>query len=108
MTDTTFDLGTNSQVPLSAIDTDANGNVMTGVPTVFSVPDSTVVTLTDNGDGTATAVRVSKDAGGVVITATATNADGTTASGTLNLTLASQVPPVVDVTNVEIVPGIPS
>ncbi len=108
MADATFDLGTNTQVPLSTILTDDDGDLMTGVPTVFSVPDSTVVTLTDNGDGTATAVRVSKDAGSVVITATATNADGTTASGTLTLSLASQVPPVEDVTGVEIVPGIPS
>lgn len=108
MTDNSFDLGTFSQVPISAIDTDVDGNVVTGVTTVFSVPDSTVVTLQDQSDGTTVAVRATKDAGSVVITGTVTNADGTTASGTLTLSLSAIVPPVPDVTNVELVPGTPS
>jgi len=108
MNDTTFDLGTNAQVPISAIDTAADGSVVTGATTVFSVPDSTVVTLQDQSDGTTVAVRATKDAGSVVISGTVTNADGTTATGTLTLSLAAVVPPVVDVTGVELVPGTPS
>lgn len=108
MADTTFDLGVFSEVPISAVTTDADGDVLTGVPTVFSVPDSTVVTLQDQSDGTTVAVRATKDAGSVVITGTVTNADGTSASGTLTLTLSALVPPVEDVTSVELVPGTPS
>src|ERR1035437_817825 len=108
MTDATFDLGTNAQVPISAIDTDASGSVVTGAKTVFSVPDSTVVTLQDQADGTTVAVRVANTSGSVVVTGTVTNADGTTATGTLTLSLGAQVPPVTDVTSVELVPGTPS
>ena len=108
MTDTPFDLGTFSEVPISAIDTDTNGNVVTGVSTVFSAPDSTIVTLQDQSDGTTVAVRATKDAGSVVITGTVTNADGTTASGTLTLSLSATTPVVSGVTSVELVPGTPS
>ena len=108
MTDTPFDLGTFSEVPISAIDTDTNGNVVTGVPTVFSAPDNTVVTLQDQSDGTTVAVRATKDAGSVVITGTVTNADGTTASGTLTLSLSAVATVVSGVTSVELVTGTPS
>src|ERR1035437_3538483 len=84
MSDTPFDLNTYSQVPISAITTDVNGNLVTGVPTVFSTPDSTVVTLQEQSDGTTVATRVTKDASSVVITGTVTNADGTTACGALS------------------------
>ena len=106
--DSTFDLGKFSQVPVSAVDTDASGNVVAGATTVFSTSDATVVTLQQQDDGSTIAVRVSNDAGSVVITGTVTNADGTTATGTLTLTLGAVVPPVDDVVSVELVPGIPS
>ena len=75
---------------------------------MFTSSDSTVLTLTDQADGTTIALRATKSSGSVTVTATATNADGTTAVGTLSITFSAQVPPVVDVSNVEIVPGIPS
>ena len=108
MSDTPFDLSTYSQVPISSITTDVNGNLVTVVPTVFSAPDSTVVTLQEQSDGTTVATRVTKDASSVVITGTVTNADGTTASGTLTLSLSAVAPVVSGVTSVELVPGTPS
>src|ERR1035437_3174683 len=108
MSDTPFDLSTYSQVPISAITTDVNGNLVTGVPTVFSTPDSTVVTLQEQSDGTTVATRVTNDASSVVITGTVTNADGTTASCTLTLSLSATTPVVSGVTSVELVPGTPS
>ena len=108
MSDTTFDLGTSNQVPITVVATDANGNVVPNVVSVFNESDSTVVTLQVQPDGSAIAVRVSASAGSVVISATVTNPDGSTATGTLTLSLAEQVPVVPNVVNVEIVPGIPS
>jgi hypothetical protein len=108
MTDSTFDLGTFTQVPISAIATDAAGNVVSGAKTVYSTSDSTVVTLQDQPDGTTVAVRVSSAAGTVTVTGTVTNADGTSASGSLTLTLGSGTTGAGNVANVELVAGIPS
>lgn len=109
MSDTTFDLWTNTQVPLSVLATDANDALVEEVPmAVFTSSDDTTVTVHDNGDGTAVAVRVKVDAGSAVVSAKVTNADGTEATGTLTITLAAQTVPVPNVVNVEIVPGIPS
>ena len=112
MSDTTFDLRTSTQVPISAIATDAVGSVVVGAKTVFSVPDSTVVTLSDQSDGSTVAIRVANTAGTVVVTGVVTNADGTTATGTLTLSLSGGTTPPPpyssNVTNVELVPGTPS
>src|ERR1035437_445030 len=108
MSDSTFDLGTFTQVPISAIVTDASGNVLSD-KTVFSTPDSSVVTLQDQADGTTVAVRVSSASGTVTVTGTVTNADGTTASGTLTLSLSSGSGTGTGAAaNVELVAGIPS
>lgn len=109
VSDSTFDLGTFSQLPISVVDTDASGNLVQGAPNaVFTASDATVVTLSDQPDGSTVAVRVSDSAGSVVITATVTNADGSSASGTLTLSLAAVVQPVANVTDVQLVPGTPS
>src|ERR1035437_3897972 len=47
MSDSTFDLGTYTQVPITPIVTDVSGNVLTGTKTVYSTPDASVVTLQD-------------------------------------------------------------
>lgn len=108
VTDTTFDLGTNTSVPLSAIATDADGNVLS-LPTEYSVDDPSLVNLTDNGDGTAEAARASADAAGSVkITAVVTNPDGSTITGTLSFSLSAQAAPPANAVNVEIVPGQPT
>jgi hypothetical protein len=112
MTDSTFSLGGNqTQVPLSAIDTDANGALVTGAPAaVWASEDETIISLKDQGDGTVTATRVAAAGGTVTVTATVTNADGSTAVGTLVLTVAAAGVggSVGNVANVEIVPGIAS
>ena len=108
MSDNSFDLGTFTQVPISAIVTDASGNVLSD-KTVFTTPDSSVVTLQDQADGTTVAVRVSSASGSVTVTGTVTNADGTTASGTLTLSLGSGTGTGTGAAaNVELVAGIPS
>lgn len=105
MSDTTFDLGTFSQVPLTVVDKDAAGDVVPGVSAVLTSSDPTVLTLQDQADGTTLALRATKNAGTVTVSAVVTNADGTTATGTLTITLASAFG---DVTDVTIVPGTPS
>lgn len=108
MANQTFDLGTFSTVPLSAIAGDANGDAVSGLPTGWSVDDAATITLTDNGDGTAVVVRATAGAGTATVTATVTNPDGTSVSGTLTLTLSAQVAPPADAVDVTIVPGTPS
>lgn len=110
MSDSTFDLGTFSQVPLSAVQTTADGTVVPGGPVTWASGDETVLTLEDNGDGTVTAIRAITGPGGVTVTATVTNADGSSASGTIALTLSDTTPPPPPdvVTDVAIVPGTPS
>lgn len=103
-----FDLGTFDKVPLSFLGTDINGNLVPGVKPLVESSDPTVVTLSDNGDGTATAARVTADAGTVTITATVTNPDGSTASGEMTLSLGSKTAPPTDVVDIEIVAGQPS
>lgn len=65
MSDTSFDLGTNTQVPLSTSSVDAAGNPVEGVGIVWESSDPSVVTLEDQGDGTVIAVRAVKSAGSV-------------------------------------------
>lgn len=108
MSNTTFDLGTNSSVPLTVIETDANGAPVAGNKPVVTSSDESVVSITDNGDGTFTAVRVTQNAGSVLITATVTNDSGTVVSGTLSLSVGAILPPPVEVADVQIVPGTPS
>lgn len=108
MSDTSFDLGTNSQVPLSTSSVDAAGNPVEGVGIVWSSSDPNVVTLEDQGDGTVIAVRAVKSAGSVSITATVTDANGNSATGSLNLTVADQGTGSGAISDVTIVPGTPS
>ena len=59
--DVVMDLQADKQVPLSIEYTDELGNVVetpSGATTVFTVDDPTIINLTDNGDGTATAAAV--------------------------------------------------
>lgn len=104
MTDSTFDLGTNTSVPLTAVATDAAGNDATG-PIVFSGDGN--VGITDNGDGTALATRNDAGATTATITATVTNPDGTTVTGTLTISIAAQVAPSGNAVDVQIIPGTP-
>jgi hypothetical protein len=110
VSDQTFDLGTNTSVPLATIQSDSSGNILIpGEAVVWTSDDESVITLTDNGDGTVTAVRVSADGGSVSVHASVTNADGSVVEGTISLSLAAQGAGggngVADVT---IVPGTPS
>jgi hypothetical protein len=114
MTASTFTLtAAQSKFPISFIDTDANSAIVTGAVNVASSSDESVLTVTDNGDGTSTVARVGVSGGTATISATVTNASGTSATGTLVV----NVDPTSggggggatgDVTDVEIVPGIAS
>jgi hypothetical protein len=108
MSDQTFDLGANSKVPLTAIGTDATGAVVPGAVAVFTSSDETILTLQTQADGSTIAARVAASAGSVTVSAKVTNPDGSTATGTLTVSLAAAGAPSTNVTNVEIVPGIAS
>jgi hypothetical protein len=110
VTDATFALtGSQSQFPISFIDTDANSAIVTGAVNVASSSDETVLTIADNGDGTSTVARVSAAGGTATISATVTNADGSSATGTLTVSVApAGTGGSGNVTDVEIVPGIAS
>jgi hypothetical protein len=59
--DLIMDLMADKQVPLSVEWTDEVGNVVTapvGATITYTVDDPTIINLTDNGDGTATAAAV--------------------------------------------------
>jgi hypothetical protein len=59
--DLIMDLQSDKQVPLSIEWTDELGNVVTapaGATVTYTVDDPTIINLTDNGDGTATAAAV--------------------------------------------------
>ncbi len=102
-------LGTETTIPLSTVETAADGSVIDPeVPAVWSVDDSTVLTLNDQSDGSTLAVRVSKSAGQATVTATVTNPDGSVQAGTIALTVDAVGGGAVDVADVEIVPGVHS
>ena len=106
-----FDLGAFNKVPLTVISTDAAGNLVSGATPVLTSADETVITIQDDGAGNKVAVRVASTAGTATITATVTNADGSSVQGTLSLTLGAAgtgTPPAGGVANVQIVPGTPS
>ena len=111
MASATFDLGTNNQVPLTFVETDANGNLVTpGVAPVVTSSDETVAVIVDDGAGNKSAVRVAQTAGSVTVTATVTNPSGSVVSGTLALTLGAVGGGTGpgEVADITIVPGIPS
>jgi hypothetical protein len=113
VSDGTFDLGANSEVPITVIPSDAAGNEVTGVTPVVTSSDETVVTIDTAADGTTLVARISKDTGTATVTATFTKSDGTSVAGTLFLTLTPAGGTgggtgVDSIVNVEIVPGIPS
>lgn len=112
MSDSTFSLGSYKQVPLTVIGTDASGNVVTSAapnPSVVS-SDTTLVTVAEQVDGSFVAARVGATAGTVVITATITNADGTSATGSLTIALdaVGSGTTSANVTSVQIVAGVPA
>jgi hypothetical protein len=113
VSDTTYDLGANAQVPITVLASDAAGSPVTGVTPVVTSSDETVVTIGSAADGTTLAVRATQSSGTATVTATFTKSDGSTVAGTLSLTLAPAGGTgggsgVDAITNVEIVPGIPS
>lgn len=88
--DATMDLQADKQVALSVEYTDEVGNPV-GAPAdataTFTVDDPTIINLTDNGDGTATAAAV-----GALGTATvhvATTVDGTEVTGDLAIVVVA-------------------
>jgi hypothetical protein len=109
MAPATFDLGTFSKVPLTFVEVDANGNLVTpGVAPVVTSSDETIAVIVDDGAGNKSVARVAQTAGSVTVTATVTNADGSTATGTLALTLAAVGGGTTsNVADITIVPGIP-
>lgn len=91
----------NATGSLRATEVDAAGVEVTGadaVPVTFAIDDDTVLTLTDNGDGTATVENVTPPAVGstAVVTASATLPDGTTAQGSVAIDVVSG--PVASIT----------
>ena len=111
MTDSTFSLGAaETQVPISFIDTDVNGALVTGAKNVTSSSDTTVATVIDQPDGTSVVARVGVAGGTATISGTVTNPDGSSATGTLAVTIApaGSGGGSGNVANVEIVPGIAS
>jgi hypothetical protein len=111
MSNTTFDLGANSQVPLTVIPTDAAGNLVTGAIPVVASSDETVVTIGTAADGTTLVTRVTKSSGTATVKATFTKSDGSSVEGTIVLTLSpvgAAGNPADAIANVELVPGIAS
>lgn len=96
----------HQQVTLTPEFVDAAGNVVTGPAAgvlAWSTSDPAIITVTDNGDGSATAVTT-----GTLGTATVTLSDDTDADGTPNF-LGSIALDVVTgaVTGINLVPGTP-
>jgi len=110
MSDGAFDLGTATSVPLSVTELDAAGAAIEPpVAPAWKSDDEMTLSLTDNGDGTVTAVRVSALGGTVTVHATVNNPDGSSATGSLAISLTPQAPPpVAVVADVAIVPGTPT
>ena len=105
--DTTFNLANLKSVPLTTVASDANGTVVEGITPSMTVSDETIATLETAADGTVSLVRVAQTSGTVVVTATVTNADGSTATGTLTVSLDAVTTGALVVTDIEIVPGTP-
>jgi hypothetical protein len=98
-----FQLHDSEQVLLSVAATDAEGNP-SGATIAFSSSDDTIVAVTDNGDGTALAVASPGAAGlgSATVSVTATDADGSTASGAFDIEVIPG-----DTVAVNITPGTP-
>lgn len=81
-----MDLGADQQVPLSVQWTDELGNPVgspVGASYTYVVDDTTIINLTDNGDGTAIAAATGTlGTANVNLTATV---NGSTLTGTLNI-----------------------
>lgn len=90
-----WDIGASGT--FSAVADDAQGNQVK-VPIAFTTDDPTILAVTDNNDGTCSAVAVA--AGTTNLTGTATNPDGTTAVGTFPITVNPAATP--DATSVTI------
>lgn len=90
-----MELKDTQSVVLTASATDAAGKATT--PTFsFAVSDPTILSLVDNGDGTALVSAL--DTGTTDVTATATDADGGTASGSISITVVAGPTTTVTVT----------
>lgn len=90
-TDIVMDLQADKQVTLSGEYTDEVGNPVAapdGAAVTYSVDDPTSVTLTDNGDGTATAAATGV-LGVANVHAAADFGDGRTASGDLQIVVVA-------------------
>lgn len=96
-----FELKDNEKVVLTAVATDVNGNP-TAATLAFTSGDEAIVSLVDNGDGTA--VASAAGLGLVTVTAVATDPDGTQVSGTLDIEVTAHFEHTVSVT---ITPGVP-
>lgn len=97
----------NQNVTLSVSGTDVKGNpvdLTTGGTLTFTVDDDSILTLTDNGDGTASIAAV-----GPLGTATVTVSDDTDVDGTPNFQGSLAVDVVASgVTGIVIEPGTPT
>jgi hypothetical protein len=116
MTDSSATLpAANTQLPLTAIGTNAEGAIVAGVMPIWSEKDGTVQ-LNPQSDGSVIAQRVGVDAGVAEITATFVNtiasADGSfltvVATVTVTVEAVGGVTPDSIVTDLTIVPGQPS
>jgi hypothetical protein len=99
-----MELQNTDKVLLTAVAKDAQGNV-TVATLAFTSSDDTIVSLVDNGDGTAEAFSGLE--GTATITATATDPDGKTVDGTLDITVVAVVVPPPPTETVEVTAGTP-
>ena len=99
-----FSLLNTDKVLLTATPRDAAGNV-TAATIAFASSDDSVVSLVDNGDGTAEAV--SGLVGTATVTATATDADGAQVQGTLDIEVSEVVVTPEPTVTVDIEAGTP-
>ena len=99
-----FTLQNTDKVLLTAVARDAQGNVTLAI-LAFATSDDTIVSLVDNGDGTAEAFSGLE--GVATVTATATDPDGAQVTGTLDIEVVAVVVPPEPTAIVEVTAGTP-
>jgi hypothetical protein len=104
MSDATIGATENS-VPFTVIASNSGtGDVLT-LPTVTTVDDASVASITDNGDGSGVVTRADAAGGSATLTATVTNPDGTTVVVTAVVTIEAQSATAENADTAEIVFG---
>jgi hypothetical protein len=100
-----FPLLTTEQVAVSAVATAADGSTDTNAKISFGSADNGIITVVDNGDGTA--LVQAGGAGTTQVIATATDPSGNTISASADVDVSEPAPPPNDATAVAIAFGTP-